>query len=103
MMVGPSLGKPANAGAVTNRSSSSKPRPGRAVFRKAAHLYPALWSSGWIIEGVGCELVASGSLWQLLQAEFPSRGSYVRAPGIGVRGTALLPARQRHLPVRDRR
>src|SRR5580693_8698565 len=101
-MVGLSLGPPANADAAISRGSSSKPGLVRAIFRKAAHLYPARFVCDLIIEGLGCESAASGSLRQSLLVEFPSPGSYGRAPATDARGTMRPRGRRQRRPARDR-
>src|SRR5579864_2676831 len=100
-MVGPSAGTAASADEAMSSGNSSKPRPIRAIFRKVAHRYRALFLGDWIIEGLGRESVAFGSLWQSLPVEFPSLGTCVRARAKGGRGKVRPRGRQRHRPVRD--
>src|SRR4029077_2147081 len=102
-MFGPSPGLPANADAATSRAKNSKPVLIAAAFRRAAHLYLALYIGNWIIEGLGCESAVSGSPWRPEQIEFPSLRPCVRAPAPGARGKARPPARRMRLPARDRR
>src|ERR1700722_3208963 len=100
-MVGPSAGPPASADATERRTSNSTPGLIEAIFRKAAHRYPALFIGGWVIEEFGCQSVASGSLWQSLGVEFPSLVSCVRARATDARDKGRPRGHPRRRPVRD--
>src|SRR5215467_9156025 len=100
MMLGPS-GAAANADVAKNRKNNNELAMIRTIFRKAAQLYLELRICGWIIAEFGCESVASGSLWQSLGVEFPSRESFVRGRVRDERGRVPPRARRRRRPVQD--